>query len=202
MKDYESIDRKQCEQYSLLSVLMTIMASSRDRCRLCFSLFGRDRSTCCQKSYHLFKHVERRKLPVTKRNSFAIPTRNRTVCFHDLIRRYLHTSINPLRNSSNLICADCSVVLLDIEQCAKYLRKTINQLKVKLTKTDRLQTSSLSATFQRKHHHREPMTTVQSTSMPMSNSDSNDEFDDMNDEEVCSAGFRVIVRLRTLANVF
>ena len=164
------------------------MGSSRDRCRLCFSLFGRDRASCCQKSYHLFKNVERRKLPVTKRNSFAIPTRNRTVCFADLIRRYLQSSIHPLRNSSNLICADCSVILLDIEQCAKYLRKTINQLKVKLTKSDRLQTSSLSATFQRKHHPREQQTTVQQTPIPMSNSDSNDEFDGMNDDEVCLEG--------------
>jgi hypothetical protein len=159
------------------------MGSSRDRCRLCFSLLGRDRSICCQKSYHLFKRVERQKVPSTKMTSYSSPIRNRTVCFHDLIRRYLHTPIEPQRNSSNLICADCSIILLEVEQCAKYLRKTINQLKLKLTKSTRLQTHSLSATFQKKYHQ-EQRSTVQHEHEPMSNSDSDDEFDDIDDDEV------------------
>ena len=154
------------------------MGPARDRCRLCFSMIGRERSICCQKSFHLFKPIERQKLPMRKLTSFSIPIRNRTVCFHDLLRRYLRTSINPLANSSNLICADCSMVLLDVEQCAKYLRQTINQLKIKLNRSTRLRTSSLSATFQKKVQSEQSLT-VPEEQYPTGSSS---EFDD---EDVC-----------------
>jgi hypothetical protein len=177
VKNYES-----SEQYSSLIFIMTVVVQTRDRCRICYSLLSRDRSICCQKSYHLFKHIERRRIPFHKFNSFQIKIRNQTVCFRDLIIRYLHTQINQTRNCSNLICYDCSTVLLDIEQCAKYFRKTINQLKIKLNKSNRLHTSSLSATFQKK---RQQITTVKEEQIPIMNSDSDDEFDDIDDEEVC-----------------
>ena len=151
---------------------MTVVVHTHDRCRICFSLLLRDRSLCCQKSYHLFKHIERRKLPLNKFNRFQIKIRNETVCFRDLIFRYLHTQIHQTRNFSNLICYDCSMILLDIEQCAKYLRKTINQLKLKFNKSNRLRTSSLSATFQKK---KQSNTTIKDEQLPIINSDSDEE---------------------------
>jgi hypothetical protein len=161
---------------------MTVVIQTRDRCRICFSLLLRDRSLCCQKSYHLFKHIERRKIPTIKKfhSSYQIKIRNPTVCFQDLILRYLHTQIHQTQNYSNLICLDCSMILLDIEQCAKYLHKTINQLKIKLNKSNRLQTSSLSATFQKK---KKPNTTIKQEQLPINNSDSDEEFDDIDDDE-------------------
>ncbi len=152
---------------------MTVVIHTRDRCRICFSLLLRDRSLCCQKSYHLFQNIERRKIPLKKSSSYHhIKIRNPTVCFRDLIFRYLHTQIPQIRNDSNLICSNCSMMLLDIEQCAKYLRKTINQLKIKLNKSNRLRTSSLSATFQKKKHM------IKEEQLPINNSDSEEEFDD------------------------
>ncbi|CAF1406372.1 unnamed protein product [Adineta steineri] len=165
---------------------MTVVVQTRDRCRLCFSLLLRDRSICCQKSYHLFKHIEREKIPINKLNPYQIKIRNQTVCFRDLILRYLHTQIDQTRKFSNLICYDCSMVLLDIEQCAKYLRKTINQLKIKLNKSNRLRTSSLSATFQKKRSQQQQQqqnTTVKDEPIPIIHSDSDEEFDDIDDEE-------------------
>jgi hypothetical protein len=178
VNNYVSIH--QFEQYSslILIIIMTVVVQTRDRCRICYSLLLRDRSICCQKSYHLFKHIERRKIPLNKFNSYEIKIRNETVCFRDLILRYLHTQIHPTRNFSNLICSDCSMILLDIEQCAKYLRKTINQLKIKLNKSNRLQTSSLSATFQKKK-----TPTIKQEQLPIRDSDSDEEFDDIDDEE-------------------
>ncbi len=185
MNNYEKIHL--FEQYSssiLKIIIMTVVVQARDRCRICFSLLLRDRSICCQKSYHLFKHIERRKIPLNKLNPYQIKIRNQTVCFRDLILRYLHTQIHPTRNFSNLICYDCSMILLDIEQCAKYLRKTINQLKIKLNKSNRLRTSSLSATFQKKRQQQQS-TTVKEEQLPIIHSDSDEEFDDIDDEEVC-----------------
>jgi hypothetical protein len=158
---------------------MTVVIQTRDRCRICFSLLLRDRSLCCQKSYHLFKHIERRKVPLKNLHAYQIKIRNPTVCFRDLILRYLHTQIHQTRNDSNLICSDCSMILLDIEQCAKYLRKTINQLKIKLNKSNRLRTSSLSATFQKK---KQKNIIIKDEQLPISDSD--EEFDDIDDEEV------------------
>jgi hypothetical protein len=63
-------------------------------------------------------------------------------------------------------------MLLDIEQCAKYLRKTINQVKMKLNKSNRLRTSSLSATFQKKNRM------IKEEELPIDNSDFEEEFDD------------------------
>jgi hypothetical protein len=172
------------EQYLLIK--MTVCIQKRDRCRICFSLILRDRSTlfssiCCQKYYHLFKHIQRTKIPIKKYNPFKIQLTNRTVCFRDLILRYLRTQIDPIKNFSNFICYDCSRILLDIEQCAKYLRKTINQLKIKFNKSNRLITSSLSATFQKKKQINK---TVKNEQLPIINSDEDEEFDDIDDEEV------------------
>ncbi len=169
---------------------MTVVIQTRDRCRICFSLLLRDRSVCCQKSYNLFKHIERRKIPLKKFSSHQIKIRNPTVCFRDLIFRYLHTQIDQTRNYSNLICSDCSMMLLDVEQCAKYLRKTINQLKIKLNKSNRLRTSSLSATFQKK---KQDNTMIKDEQLPINNSDSEEEeFDDIDDEEVyCNLLFKI-----------
>ncbi len=156
----------------LIRITMTVVIHTRDRCRICFSLLLRDRSLCCQKSYHLFKHIERRKLPLKNYSSYQFKIRNRTVCFRDIIYRYLHTQIPQIRNYSNLICSNCSMMLLDIEQCAKYLRKTINQVKMKLNKSNRLRTSSLSATFQKKNRM------IKEEELPIDNSDFEEEFDD------------------------
>ncbi|CAF4161410.1 unnamed protein product [Rotaria sp. Silwood2] len=184
VNNYESIYI--FEQYSSLilkNLKMTVVVQTRDRCRICFSLLLRDRSICCQKSYDLFKHIERRKIPLNKLNPYQIKIRNQTVCFRDLILRYLHTQIHQTRNFSNLICHDCSMILLDIEQCAKYLRKTINQLKIKFNKSNRLRTSSLSATFQKKKQKQQQTTIIKEESLPIMNSDSDEEFDDIDDEE-------------------
>ncbi len=175
----ESIDL--FEQYSLLRIIMTVVIQTRDRCRICFSLLLRDRSLCCQKSYHLFQHIDRRKIPWKKFHSYPDQIRNSTVCFRDLIVRYLHTQIPQTRTDSNWICSDCSMILLDIEQCAKYLRKTIHQLKIKFNKSNRLRTSSLSATFQKK---KQANTTMKVEQLPISNSNSDEEFEEMDDEEV------------------
>ncbi|CAF4335563.1 unnamed protein product, partial [Rotaria sordida] len=106
-----------------------------------------------------------------------------TVCFRDLILRYLRTQIEPIKNFSNFICYDCSMILLDIEQCAKYLRRTINQLKIKFNKTNRLVTSSLSATFQKKN---QIIKTIKNEQLPILETDDDDEeFDDIDDDEVC-----------------
>ncbi|CAF3741392.1 unnamed protein product [Rotaria sordida] len=175
------------EQYSSLIlniIIMTVVVQTRDRCRICFSLLLRDRSICCQKSYNLFKNIERQKIPLNKLNPYQIKIRNQTVCFRDLILRYLHTQIHQTRNFSNFICHDCSMILLDIEQCAKYLRKTINQLKIKFNKSNRLRTSSLSATYQKKRQQQQQQTTIiKEEQLPIINSDSDEEFDDIDDEE-------------------
>jgi hypothetical protein len=163
---------------------MTVYIQKRDRCRICYSLIIRDRSTCCQKYYHLFKHIQREKISMKKPNLFKTKIQNRTVCFRDLILRYLHTQINPIKNYSNFICYDCSMILLDIEQCAKYLKKTINQLKIKFNKSNRLINSSLSALFQ-KNKQQQMTTTVKTEQLTISNSDEDEEFDDIDDEEVC-----------------
>ena len=173
------------EQYLLIK--MTVCIQKRDRCRICFSLILRDRSTllssiCCQKYYHLFKRIQRTKIPIKKFNPFKIKISARTVCFQDLILRYLRTEVNPLKSFSNFICYDCSMILLDIEQCAKYLRRTINQLKIKFNKSHRLITSSLSATFQKKNTTK---TSIKNQQLPIMDSDNDEEFDEINDEEVC-----------------
>lgn len=165
---------------------MTVVLQTRDRCRICFSLLARDRSLCCQKSFHLFQHIQRRKLPWKKFSTYQTKIRNSTVCFRDLILRYLHTTIDQTRTDSNLICSDCSMTLLDIEQCAKYLRKTINQLKVKFNKSNRLRTSSLSATFQKKKFG---IISTKEEQLPINNSDSDDVLDEIDDEEVDSHSF-------------
>ncbi|UJR31404.1 hypothetical protein I4U23_018897 [Adineta vaga] len=168
---------------------MTVYLAKRDRCRLCYSLILRDRSTlfssiCCQKYYHLFKHVQRTKIPLKKYHSYRIKVSNRTVCFRDLILRYLRTQIEPIKNVSNFICYDCSKVLLEIEQCAKYLKKTINQLKIKFNKSNRLVTSSLSAKTQKKNSTGDKMQIEQlSISNSDDNDDDDDEFDDIDDDE-------------------
>lgn len=163
---------------------MTIGIHKRDRCRLCYSLILRDRSTlfsssiCCQKYYHLFKPIQRTKLPRKSLLPYSIKFANRTVCFRDLIVRYLRTEIHSKKSFSNLICYDCSRILLEVEQCAKYLNKTINQLKRKFNKSNRLVTSSLFATFQKKeriHPHEQ---------LPIGNSDDDEEFDDLDDDDV------------------
>ncbi|CAF1495550.1 unnamed protein product [Rotaria sp. Silwood1] len=161
---------------------MTVCIQKRDRCRLCFSLILRDRSTlfssiCCQKYYHLFKHIKRTKIPMKKINPYKINLTNRTVCFRDLILRYLHIKINPIKNFSNIICYDCSIILLDIEQCAKYLHKTIKQFKIKFNKTNRLITSSLSATFQKKNQ------IIKNKKLSSLESDDDEEFDNIDDDE-------------------
>ncbi|CAF2593344.1 unnamed protein product [Rotaria sp. Silwood2] len=171
------------EQYLLIK--MTVCIQKRDRCRLCFSLILRDRSTlfssiCCQKYYHLFKHIKRTKIPIKKYNPLKIKISSRTVCFRDLILRYLRTQIEPKKNFSNFICYDCSMILLDIEQCAKYLRRTINQLKIKFNKSNRLVTSSLSATYQKKN---QIMKTIKNETLPILESDDDEEFDDIDDDE-------------------
>ena len=128
--------------------------------------------------------------------------RSRTVCFQDLVRRYLRTAIQQTRTSSNFVCSTCSTVLLDIEQCDTYLRKTIKQVKVKLNKSTRLLNSSLSATFQKKRSS-DARPIVKEEQRPVSNSESDDdddEFDDVDDEEVCrrmrSSGVRCSVALQ------
>ena len=162
---------------------MTIGIHKRDRCRLCYSLILRDRSTlfsssiCCQKYYHLFKPIQRTKLPRKSLLPYSIKFANRTVCFRDLIVRYLRTEIHSKKSFSNLICYDCSRILLEVEQCAKYLNKTINQLKRKFNKSNRLVTSSLFATFQKKeriHPHEQ---------LPIGNSDDDEDFDDLDDDD-------------------
>jgi hypothetical protein len=175
------------EQY--LIITMTIGIQKRDRCRLCYSLILRDRSAlfssiCCQKYYHVFKPIQRTKIPRKISFPYSIKISNRTVCFRDLILRYLHTDIQSKKYFSNFICYDCSKILLDIEQCAKYLTKTINQLKRKFNKSNRLVTSSLSATFQKK----QPI--IKHEQLPIENSDDDDEFDDLDDEEVCRIQLR------------
>ncbi|CAF4206842.1 unnamed protein product [Rotaria socialis] len=170
------------EQY--LIIAMTVCIQKRDRCRLCFSLILRDRSTlfssiCCQKYYHLFKHIQRTKIPFKNYSPFKSKISNRTVCFRDLILRYLHTQLEPIKNFSNFICYDCSTILLDIEQCAKYLKRTINQLKIKLNKSNRLVTSSLSATCQKKN---QILKTIKNEKLPILDSD-DDDFDDIDDDE-------------------
>lgn len=162
------------------------MTSTRDRCRLCFTLLARrDRSICCQKFYQLFKPIERRqfsslklKNPLSTTTTTTVKTfsTHRTVCFHDLIRRYLHISLKPSRNASSIICSECSIILLEVEQCAKSLRKTINQLKMKLTKTNRLQTSSLFATFQKKSQTSEELLTIHEERLSSHISDSEEDF--------------------------
>jgi len=172
------------EQYLILK--MTVGIQKRDRCRLCYSLILRDRSAlfssiCCQKYYHVFKPIQRTKIPRKNPFPYQMKISNRTVCFRDLIIRYLRTDIQSKKYFSNFICYDCSKILLDIEQCAKYLTKTINQLKRKFNKSNRLFTSSLSATFQKK----QPI--IKHEQLPIVNSDDDDEeFDDLDDdEEVC-----------------
>ena len=175
----------QFEHYSLLVIEMTVIVQTRDRCRICFSLLLRDRSIYYQRSYDLFKYIDRRKVHLNKLNPVQIKIRNQTVCFRDLILRYLHTQIHKTKNYSNLICHNCSMILLNIEQYAKYLRKTINQLKIKLNKSNRLQSSSLSAIFQKKRQKQQhQLTTVKEEQLPVMNSD--EEFDYIDDEEVCS----------------
>jgi hypothetical protein len=170
---------------------MTVCIRERDRCRICFTWIQRDRSivlssTCCQKSYHLFQPIQRRKLPRNDSNRFRIQRTNRTVCFSDLIRRYLRINMNGARNQSNFICYECSLALLDVEQCAKYLRKTIRTLKLKLNKSNRLFTSSLAVKFQKKLS---AMDTSMMINVPVStmssDGDDEDEFDDIDDDEVC-----------------
>ena len=77
------------------------------------------------------------------------------------------------------------MMLLDIEQCAKYLRKTINQLKVKFNRSNRLRTSSLSATFQKKKKSAK----IKEEQLPIHNSDSEDVLDEIDDDEVESFSF-------------
>jgi hypothetical protein len=75
------------------------------------------------------------------------------------------------------------MILLDIEQCAKYLTKTINQLKIKFNKSNRLVTSSLSATFQKKKQINQ---IIKHEQLPIINSDEDEEFDNIDDDdEVC-----------------
>lgn len=84
------------------------------------------------------------------------------------------------------------MMLLDVEQCAKYLRKTINQLKVKFNKSNRLRTSSLSATFQKKNSAK---TMNKEEQLPVHNSDSDDILDEIDDvEEVYSFSFVKIIK--------
>lgn len=159
---------------------MTIGIQSQHRCRICFSLIQRDRSLAYQKSFHLFKHFERRKFQLkTRFHSCMKFRRNATVCFGDLIDRYLHVQITPQTDSSNIICSDCSMILLDIEQCAKYLRKTIQQLKIKLNKSNQLRTSSLSVRLQRKKQGKE---ILKEEYIPIESLESDNEFED--DEEI------------------
>ncbi|CAF1461346.1 unnamed protein product [Rotaria sordida] len=120
----------------------------------------RDRSICCQKSYDLFKNIERQKIPLNKLNPYQIKIRNQTVCFRDLIIRYLHTQIHQTRNFSNFICHNCSMILLDIEQCAKYL-----------------------PTYQKKRQQQTTIIKEEEEQLPIINSDSDEEFDDIDDEE-------------------
>lgn len=77
------------------------------------------------------------------------------------------------------------MILLDIEQCAKYLRKTINHLKTKFNRSNRLFTSSLAVKFQKKDALMGGTSTIKNEQLPIVNSDDeDDEFDDIEDEEV------------------
>lgn len=167
--------------------IMTIGIQTQHRCRTCFSLIQRDRSSAYQKSYHLFKHFERRKFQLKTRccHSYPRTRRNSTVCFSDLIDRYLHVQISPRTDSSNFICSDCSMSLLDIEQCAKYVRKTIQQLKIKLNKSNQLRTSSLSVRLQNKKQGKQ---ILKEEFIPIGNLESDEEFED--DDEVRTFVFR------------
>lgn len=91
------------------------------------------------------------------------------------------------------------MTLLDIEQCAKYLRKTINQLKVKFNKSNRLRTSSLSATFQKKKYG---IISTKEEQLPIHNSDSDDALDEIDDEEVYSHSFLSLQKKQTLFFIF
>ncbi|CAF0983312.1 unnamed protein product [Adineta ricciae] len=157
------------------SPLYRYVNSGNDVKRNFIHIFSYERNDC------LPRQIERRKIPLKKISPYQIKLRNQTVCFRDLVLRYLHTQLHQTENLSNFVCYDCSLVLLDIEQCAKYLRKTINQLKVKFNKTNRLRTASLSATFQKKRQEQDP--TVKDEQLPINQSDSEDEFDDIDDEE-------------------
>ena len=78
---------------------MAVCLRERDRCRLCFTLLQRDRSTlfssvCCPKYSHLFQPTQRAKFPRRKHHAYAMKTSTRTVCFGDLLNRYLHAQVN------------------------------------------------------------------------------------------------------------
>ena len=175
---------------------MNVCIRDRDRCRLCFTLIQHERavlssSTCCQRSSNIFQKLQRKSLPIKNSSSPHIKSNRRNVSFYDLIRRYLRidiSSTNP--HPSQWICSQCSVNLLNVEQCAKYLRKTIQQLKTKLNKSNQLFTSSLSVKFQKKSDKNEN-STIQNEFLTKTNSDTDDEdgddeFNDIDDEEVCS----------------
>ncbi|CAF5183531.1 unnamed protein product, partial [Rotaria magnacalcarata] len=78
-----------------------------------------------------------------------------------------------------------------IEQCAKYLKRTINQLKIKLNKSNRLVTSSLSATCQKKN---QILKTIKNEKLPIMDSDDED-FDDIDDDEVC---FKELTKIKSV----
>jgi hypothetical protein len=78
------------------------------------------------------------------------------------------------------------MILLDVEQCAKYLRKTINHLKTKFNRSNRLFTSSLAVKYQKKDASISGTSNIKNEQLPILNSDDDEnEFDDIDDEEVC-----------------
>ena len=157
------------EQY----LTMTVCFSTRDRCRLCYTLAIRNR----QKFYHLFKPIQRTRFIRKSILPYEYHSSKRTVCFQELLARYLHTNLQYDPTQPNSICSNCSKSLLDIEQCAKYLTKTINQLKRKFNKSNRLLASSLTAKFQLKRIG------IKYEQLPLLNSDEDEEFDDIDDED-------------------
>ena len=143
---------------------MSVRVGERERCRLCYTyLAGRERSCPhSSSSFQLFHPIQRRKFPQdrlhltsTTTTTTTTTTTNRPVSLAHLIRRYLRADISSQGSPSNSICGQCSVTLLDIEQCAKYLRKSIGKLKVKLNKSNQLFTSSLAVKYQKKSVRRQ-----------------------------------------------
>lgn len=175
---------------------MSLPYRERERCRLCYTYLAlRERSSifasstsassfCSKSSFHLFQPIQRRKFPQDRLTFPSSPTAtHRTVSLAHLIRRYLRTEIASDGLCSTSICAQCSVTLLDIEQCAKYLRKSIAKLKVKLNKSNQLFHSSLAAKYQKKSSIEHRRNELEATDLNEEDQDQ-DQDDDDDDEEV------------------
>jgi len=162
---------------------MSVRLGERERCRLCYTyLSGRERSCPhSSSSYHLFHPIERRKFPQERlhfSSNAPTVTTTRPVSLAQLIRRYLRTEISSQGSPSNSICGQCSITLLDIEQCAKYLRKNIGKLKIKLSKSNQLFTSSLAVKYQKKSLRRQVESDIDEE-----DDDEEEEEEEFDDEE-------------------